>query len=600
MPLWTAALTGSGKSRARAKIPGHQVQSLSNGVISKACHSPATDFKKPRRSYCTLLLSATLVVVILSLSIHARRMRNRLYSDESETVDDDDLADGQDLYVNRTDTTLTNNQTRLLGTFEADENEEEIVLNLDPVNRCALKPPNWPASPTKPSGYLLVRCNGGLNQMRAAICDMVAIARHLNATMVIPELDKASFWADSSDFGDVFDVNHFIDTLEGEVKVIRQLPPKHRLIQSNKIYTIDPVSWSDVGYYTKVVFPLLRKHKVLRLNRTDSRLANNPPDVPKPLQRLRCRVQYHALQFTGPIRVLGQRIINRLKSKGPVIALHLRYEMDMLAFTGCTHGCTPQEAKKLTKLRYRTAQWKEKRIIGSVRRREGACPLTPEEVALLLRAMGYGKGTQIYVASGKIYGGKRRMAKLLKIFPNTVRKEMLATAEELAPFRNHSSQLAALDYMVSVASDVFLSTFHGNMARLVEGHRRYLGHRKTIIPDRKALVQLFNAYENGTFSWEDLSREVQAAHATRIGAPQERLMLAGQPKQEDNFFQNPHECICKEDKERAAADIQAREKGVILSEPHGPKQPPTRLIGSVLLDHQQADRGAAGQTNSFI
>jgi len=28
------------------------------------------------------------------------------------------------------------------------------------------------------------------------ICDMVTVARYLNLTMVIPELDKQSFWAD--------------------------------------------------------------------------------------------------------------------------------------------------------------------------------------------------------------------------------------------------------------------------------------------------------------------------------------------------------------------------------------------------------------------
>lgn len=51
---------------------------------------------------------------------------------------------------------------------------------------------------------------------------------------------------------------------------------------------------------------------------------------------------------------------------------------------------------------------------------------------------------------------------------------MLLGPEELQQFQNHSSQMAALDFMVSISSNIFIPTYDGNMAKLVEGHRRYL------------------------------------------------------------------------------------------------------------------------------
>ncbi|MFS7897029.1 putative GDP-fucose protein O-fucosyltransferase [Helianthus anomalus] len=39
------------------------------------------------------------------------------------------------------------------------------------------------------------------------ITDVVVVARILNATLVVPELDHHSFWKDDSDFANMFDVD---------------------------------------------------------------------------------------------------------------------------------------------------------------------------------------------------------------------------------------------------------------------------------------------------------------------------------------------------------------------------------------------------------
>jgi hypothetical protein len=55
-----------------------------------------------------------------------------------------------------------------------------------------------------------------------------------------------------------------------------------------------------------------------------------------------------------------------------------------------------------------------------LKRKDGFCPLTPEETALVLRALDIDRSMQIYIAAGEIYGGKRRMAALTSAYPNVV------------------------------------------------------------------------------------------------------------------------------------------------------------------------------------
>lgn len=65
--------------------------------------------------------------------------------------------------------------------------------------------------------------------------------------------------------------------------------------------------------------------QVIRLTKFDYRLANR---LQTDLQKLRCRVNYHALRFTAPIQEMGEKLIQRMRERSKYfIALHLR----------CTH-----------------------------------------------------------------------------------------------------------------------------------------------------------------------------------------------------------------------------------------------------------------------
>lgn len=415
---------------------------------------------------------------------------------------------------------------------------------LEAQNELAQPPPPFlPARNYTSNGFLRVSCNGGLNQMRAAICDMVTVARLLNLTLVVPELDKKSFWADPSNFEDIFDVRHFIDSLQDEVRIVKRVPKRFSRKSGYSTLKMPPVSWSNEKYYLEQILPLFGKHKVVHFNKTDARLANN--GLPLDLQKLRCRVNFQALKFTPQLENLGQKLIRILRENGPFLALHLRYEMDMLAFSGCTHGCSIEEAEELKQMRYAFPSWREKEIVSEERRSQGLCPLTPEESALILQALGFDRETPIYIAAGEIYGGEHRLAQLRAAFPRIVKKETLLVNDELQQFQNHSSQMAALDFMVSVASNTFVPTYYGNMAKLVEGHRRYSGFKKSILLDRKKLVELFDMHQNGTLPWNEFSNAVRQVHEKRMGQPTHRRVDVDKPKEEDYFYANPYECLCE-------------------------------------------------------
>ncbi|XP_059662845.1 O-fucosyltransferase 15-like [Cornus florida] len=400
------------------------------------------------------------------------------------------------------------------------------------------------------NGYILVSANGGINQQRVAVCNAVAVARLLNATLVVPNFLYSSVWRDVSQFSDIYQEEHFINYLKPDIRIVKELPKELQSLDLEAIGSMvtdaDIMKEAKPSFYLKYILPILHRNRVVHFVGFGNRLASDP--LPSQLQRLRCRCNFHALQFVPKIQKTGALLIQRMRQNathsgtldrylvGPFaeskmkkkrgnalkasryLALHLRFEIDMVAHSLCEFGGGEEERKELeayreihfpalTHLKYTT-----KLPSPTALRSEGLCPLAPEETVLMLAALGFNRKTNIFLAGANIFGGRSRLAALISLYPNLVTKEKLLSSSEMESFSNFSSQLAALDFIGCTASDVFAMTDSGSqMSSLVSGYRVYYGGGKmpTIRPNKRRLADIF--LKNNTIEWKVFEGRVRKA-----------------------------------------------------------------------------------------
>ncbi|KAF8075483.1 hypothetical protein N665_1091s0010 [Sinapis alba] len=431
------------------------------------------------------------------------------------------------------------------------------------------------------NGYIMVTANGGINQQRVAVCNIVVVARLLNATLVVPKFMFSDVWTDSSQFEDIYQVEHFIKYLSPDIRIVKNLPKELQSLDLEAIGSlvtdIDVMKEAKPGFYMKHILPLLLKNRVVHFFGFGNRLAFDP--IPFELQRLRCRCNFHALNFIPKIQETGAILVRRLRDSGshlaPVdpylvgpkfasfildkkagplhkaakyLAVHLRFEIDMVAHSLCYFGGGDAEKTELSAYREKhfptLANLTKTKKMPSPEdlRTEGLCPLSPEEAVLMLAGLGFNRKTRVFVAGANIYGGTKRLAALTSLYPNLVTKENVLSETELEPFKNHSSQLAVLDFIACAASDAFAMTDSGSqLSSLVSGYRIYYGAGKmpTIRPNKRRFSDIL--LKNNTIEWKVFEQRV------RKNVRQTKHVLVRPTGRSVYRYPRCKECMCNED-----------------------------------------------------
>ncbi|KAJ1385039.1 GDP-fucose protein O-fucosyltransferase [Sesbania bispinosa] len=485
------------------------------------------------------------------------------------------------------------------------------------------------------NGFIYAKVYGGFAKIRSSICDLVAISRLLNATLVIPEIQESTrskgISSKFKSFSYIYNEEQFIAYLKNDVIIAKTLPESlMERRKRNEVPTFKPTSSASPNFYVKDILPKLKKSKVLLLFQEASAfcyffVATSaedlivafagplfrvliadfftccsilPPSMTE-IQRLRCRVAFHALQFRPEIQMLGRRMVQKLRALGqPFLAFHPGLLRETLAYNGCAELFQHRRAQMIKE----GILNEELNVDSHLRRDKGLCPLMPEEVGILLRVMGYPSKTIIYLAGSETFGGQRVLIPLRSMFINTVDRTSLCSDKELSdlvgpetpltlntfrppPAKNrpiyqhekegwygwitetptepdpspmdmrmkaHRLLWDALDYIVSLEADAFFPGFNNDgsgwpdFSSLVMGHRLYeTASSRTYRPDRKVVAELFNLTRDNLYhpkhNWTILVQEHLNNSMTEEGLIRQALL-----SKPATFLSHPlPECSCR-------------------------------------------------------
>ncbi|KFK35833.1 hypothetical protein AALP_AA4G043000 [Arabis alpina] len=301
-------------------------------------------------------------------------------------------------------------------------------------------------------GYVTFSLTNGPEYHVSQITDAVMVAKHLGATLVLPDI-RGSKPGDEMNFEDIYDVDKLIKTLESVVKVVKKLPShvSFRDIAIVKVPTrvaedyikehIDPIFKSKGNIRVTTYFPSVNLRKSTQGGETDP---------------VSCLAMFGSLELQSGVNDLVESMIQRLKthskkSGGRFVAIDLRVEI--LEKKNCH----------------------ETGVAGSK-----TC-YNAQEIALFLRKLGFGSDTTIYLTQPR---WESSLNILKDIFPKTFTKESIMPSDKKSKYLEleNSEYENVIDFYISSRSDVFVPAIPGLFYANTVGKRIALGKPQVLVP----------------------------------------------------------------------------------------------------------------------
>lgn len=301
-------------------------------------------------------------------------------------------------------------------------------------------------------GFVTFSLTNGPEYHVSQIADAVVVARYLGATLVLPDI-RGTNPGDERNFGDIYDVENFVKSLDGVVKVAKDQPSE---ISTRNIAVVKVPNRVTEDYIVEHVEPVYKQKGNIRLVTYFPSVNMRKSVKPSSTSSVACLAMFGSLQLQPEIQEVVDSMVERLrtlsrKSDGQFIAVDLR--VDMLEKKGCHEN-------------------------GDTGRK--TC-YSAQELAEFLKKTRFDKDTPVYLTESR---WQSSLDALKDLFPKTYTKESIMPADKKATFLDSegSEYEKVIDFYVCSQSDVFVPAISGLFYSNVVGKRIAAGRIQTLVP----------------------------------------------------------------------------------------------------------------------
>ncbi|KAM6561881.1 hypothetical protein CsatB_021879 [Cannabis sativa] len=302
------------------------------------------------------------------------------------------------------------------------------------------------------NGFVIFSLTNGPEYHVSQIADAVVVARSLGATLVVPDI-RGNKPGDQRSFEEIYDVEKFVKSLEGVVRVTKNPPAK---LSTRNLAVVKVPNRVTEDYIAEHIEPIYRNKGTIKLVTYFPSVNMKKADKESPSDSVACLAMFGTLELQPEIQEVVDSMVERLrtlsrKSDGQFVAVDLRLEM--LEHKGCLG-----DADSGTKSCY-----------------------SADEIGTFLTKLGFSKDTTIYLTESK---WDSSLDYLKDVFPKTYIKDGIIPADKKSKILDSDTTEfeKVVDFYVCSQSDVFVPAISGLFYSNVAGKRIASGKTQIIVP----------------------------------------------------------------------------------------------------------------------